>query len=840
MKKIIAMLLVLTLALGLFAGCKGEEGNGTTGAAGSVEDAKAYLAAMYKEAPEAVLRDFERVAVVSIGGVKYSVTWTADVAEDLVKITATDTMATIDINEKPAEDFTFTLTATLKGADGKTATVTFKHSVAAPASTGTLFVENPEVGVPYKWALQQNGLDGQPVLYFTGEKAGNYLATSENPLDAVDVVIEETEGGYYLTFMQGEAKKYIIISTYEKDDGSLGKTQDISDTPSNVYTWDAERGTMISYIEALGESFYLGTYGTYNTISTSATSYIEDVTKIGVSQFPTGFCTISAEIAETPVPGTAYVWGLQQNGLDTPATLYFTGEKAGNYLATSTNIGDAVRVYLEETEGGYHLFFLQGGAKKYINITTYEKDDGSLSKTQDIGNEPTCVYTWDAERGTMIAFIEALGESFYLGTYGTYNTISTSATSYIEDVTKIGVSQFPAVFYDLGLPAEEMPDPNAPSVDLTTPAGIVDAAYALKPNEALEGEFTLTGKIISIDSEWSEQYGNITVTIAVEGKEDKPIQAFRLKGNGADKLAVGDVITVTGVLKNYNGTIEFDAGCTLGASEDGGNEGGETTTDPAADSELSVKDAIALGASKEHNTYTEGKYYVSGEITEIYNTQYGNMKIKDAEGNILTVYGTYSADGKDRFDAMAVQPKVGDTVKLYGIIGQYNDTPQMKNGWIVEQPESNGGETGGETGGNDAPSNDVDTPNATSGKASIDFEGTKWYITALDGTWVASSTDAASAGTVKIHLSEDGKFAKIQVGSTYIAPKGGNANGIKEGEYVWAVVKNADGTYKFMGQGEDTVTLAFNSDAQYSKFRAYKNSTVESHPDAYPCNFTIG
>jgi len=98
-----------------------------------------------------------------------------------------------------------------------------------------------------------------------------------------------------------------------------------------------------------------------------------------------------------------------------------------------------------------------------------------------------------------------------------------------------------------------------------------------------------------------------------------------------------------------------------------------------------VADIIALGASKEHNTYTEGKYYVTGVITEIYNTQYGNMKITDDKGNILTIYGTYSADGADRFDAMANQPAVGDTVTIYGIVGQYNNTPQIKNGWITEQ-----------------------------------------------------------------------------------------------------------------------------------------------------------
>ena len=107
------------------------------------------------------------------------------------------------------------------------------------------------------------------------------------------------------------------------------------------------------------------------------------------------------------------------------------------------------------------------------------------------------------------------------------------------------------------------------------------------------------------------------------------------------------------------------------------------SNDPAADSTLSIKDAIALGASKAHNTYTAGKYYVTGVITEVYSEQYGNMKLTDAEGNILTIYGTFDADGTNRYDAMSVKPVAGDTVTIYGIVGQYNDVAQIKNGWIT-------------------------------------------------------------------------------------------------------------------------------------------------------------
>ncbi len=98
-----------------------------------------------------------------------------------------------------------------------------------------------------------------------------------------------------------------------------------------------------------------------------------------------------------------------------------------------------------------------------------------------------------------------------------------------------------------------------------TSAAIVDAAYGLASGASLaNGPYTLSGVITSVDEAYNTQYSNVTVTMAVTGAaSDKPIKCYRLKGTGADLIAVGTTITVTGQLKNYNGTIEFDSGCTL-------------------------------------------------------------------------------------------------------------------------------------------------------------------------------------------------------------------------------------------------------------------------------------
>lgn len=114
----------------------------------------------------------------------------------------------------------------------------------------------------------------------------------------------------------------------------------------------------------------------------------------------------------------------------------------------------------------------------------------------------------------------------------------------------------------------QLPDAGRPSLvpeqTLTdSQAQLLQKAYALTPGQALEGSHTLTGVITSIPTAYNDRYGNITVVITLPGQEDYPVQCYRLEGEGAASLQVGDTVTVTGELVNYKGTIEFSAGCSL-------------------------------------------------------------------------------------------------------------------------------------------------------------------------------------------------------------------------------------------------------------------------------------
>ncbi len=300
----------------------------------------------------------------------------------------------------------------------------------------TTVVEAPTAGVAYKFALRQENLGKD--LYFSGEMSGNYFATTENAVAAVDVYLEEVEGGVRFYFMNGEEKTYLDIHEYQEGKAGVRLTTE----PSAVFTYSEDAKTYVANVA--GSDRYLGTYNTYNTISASATSYItgDKAANVGVSQFVAGFRTVNfaAKAVEAPEAGVAYKFTLRQENLG--KDLYFSGEMSGNYFATTTNPMDAANVYMEEVEGGVRFYFMNGEEKTYLDIHEYQEGKAGVRLT----TEPSATFTYSEDAKTYVANVA--GSDRYLGTYNTYNTISASATSYItgDKAANVGVSQFVAYF----------------------------------------------------------------------------------------------------------------------------------------------------------------------------------------------------------------------------------------------------------------------------------------------------------------------------------------------------------------------------------------------------------
>lgn len=224
-----------------------------------------------------------------------------------------------------------------------------------------------------------------------------------------------------------------------------------------------------------------------------------------------------------------------------------------------------------------------------------------------------------------------------------------------------------------------------------TQAEIVAAAYDLAAGTSLDGTYTLKGIISKIDTAYDDYYKNVTVTIVVDNMTDYPIQCFRLKGTGADVIAAGDEITVTGTLMNYGGTIEFNSGCTLDAyvdntpdnddeddstSETGSESSSETESSTGSETEatLSAAEIMALAEALKDGESLEGTYTLTGKVLEVSEvSSYGDvnvtLEVDGTDGKTIYCYGV-KGDGNTDI-------KVGDKITVTGTIKNYKDTVEF-------------------------------------------------------------------------------------------------------------------------------------------------------------------
>lgn len=160
--------------------------------------------------------------------------------------------------------------------------------------------------------------------------------------------------------------------------------------------------------------------------------------------------------------------------------------------------------------------------------------------------------------------------------------------------------------------------------------------YALGTGETL-GKRTLTGVVTVAET-------SSKLTMVVGSLEDKPVVCYRLT-NGSS-LKVGDKITVTGTLKDYNGTKEFDSGATYTLIKES----------------LVINEKIAAG---EGTIETNGKLYIKkgSKVVVTYSI--------DANTGINGLGGTFNYNKNffainDRANDIVVSNIFGTTVQLTG------------------------------------------------------------------------------------------------------------------------------------------------------------------------------
>ena len=296
-------------------------------------------------------------------------------------------------------------------------------------------------------------------------------------------------------------------------------------------------------------------------------------------------------------------------------------------------------------------------AKEYLQ-TMYKNMPASHAKDFEVvGKIPVgdtqYKITWTADSDTVKCTESENGMVLIDITEGNPEEVSYKLTATITD--EKGATE--TVTFEQTVPAD---------ISKLSAAELVAAAYKLAEGAEMPAVCVLKGVVSTIDSPYDEKYQNVTVTIIVEGLTDQPIQCFRLGGEGADAIKEGDEITVVGLIKNYKGTVEFDAGCKL----------------IPADAYESAKTAVAAYALAEGAAMTEPAT-VTGVIASVdseFNPEYGNITVTIVVGG-LEDYKIQcfrlSGDGADTLE-------VGKTITVTGTIKNYKGTIEFDKGCTLD------------------------------------------------------------------------------------------------------------------------------------------------------------
>ena len=700
MKKILTLLLILALSVSVFAGCakikevlpdsikdkfpalrdddttnddanqpSEDDGNNNQQnppvenppveedpAEAALKAAYDYVHQLYKDIAEKTPANYNLVTSVKVEEATFAVTW--EVSSDELSIVPgeKENVVTVVVPE-PVADISYTLKFTVTDAEGNTLSREYNHIV--PKFKFTTFAEYAaaEVDEPVTVA----GLVSGVVSKTTGSQTnGLYIQDLNN------------EGGYYV----------------------YNLTDDVYETVKPGMT------VKVKGVKAL----YNGTYEVVDASVEVVDSEIKAVVPVDYTDLVANAAGLdAAELVEkqgmlVTIKGVT-ILEAGDNG-------YYYFQAAGHkvYLRISSSNNPTSKEALETIKAVHAANY--GNTADVTGLITLYSGKFYLSPVSaDAFSNIQTVQKSDAEK--VAAELDLIKLVDQLAVSGTV-ALPVAGSSY-SDVTIAWASDNAAAVVNGGSLVVTMPEADA-TVTLTATVSCGDVTetktFTLKLvvtetsiSDALEiggsrdhndytaDKYIVTGEITSVDN---ATYGNLKIKDA-DGNVIVLYGTYSADGSlRYDKLAVkpvvGDTITVFGILGNYNGTVQLKNSWIINHVPGEGGEVDPPVADPTPDTEISIEDAIALGASKEHDTYTEGKYYVTGEITEISNTKYGNLKIKDANGNILTVYGTWNEDGTVRFDALETKPEVGDTVTVYGIIGQYNGTPQVKNGWFKSAP----------------------------------------------------------------------------------------------------------------------------------------------------------
>ncbi len=315
--------------------------------------------------------------------------------------------------------------------------------------------------------------------------------------------------------------------------------------------------------------------------------------------------------------------------------------------------------------------------------------DGDVSKATwtQLNYKPVAspTNTWDFYPANTVGLPEAFLNKDKV--YIAYRYQCTSANASTWELKEFSIKEGIA-------PPDDDPHPGTPAEEIT----IGEFLNRADPNTT----YRLTGTVKNISN---TLYGNFdlvdeTGSVYIYGLLDKDGNAKNFESIG---IKEGDTVTLEGKYKDFNGKAEI-ANAQYISHVSGGDGPGPST--PAE--QITIADFLAKA---DPNT----TYRLTGKVSNITNTQYGNFDLVDATGSIY-IYGLLDKDGNAKnFESLGI--KEGDEITVEGKYNEYNGNPQIKNAQYIS-----GGSGSGDDPGPGTPTGEYITLSFTDNVFGIDTE----------------------------------------------------------------------------------------------------------------------
>ena len=640
MKKLILLLILSFACLFAVSACGEQEQQPETETpvaelSQELKNAKSYLTQMYGDGTKvtSTAADKYYISKAVISGKTLAVAWSVDKAEVEVSVVAADAdknagMTLVKVPTPGAAALDYTLTATVTGTDGSVLTMSWLCQVpAAQSKTIAEFIaaQDTESYTALTGIITAVNGVGKADSFILSDETGSIFC-----YDKIEVTLGDKVTIIGQLSLYGDAKFPQLAKPAVSQIHSSGNdVKAASGTPVAV-----EASTIKSQLSGNLTELYAGKF-------LAITGY--------AMLNSSGYVNMEAVAGE----GTACVNIYANDTIDLKPyvgqkiTVYgFMRGSSASYLTLQTQSFEVVQEELTDAQK----------AERAANALSLSATE--FSSSQDIelpatGANDTTI-TWELVGDALPEFKVENGK--LVVTVGENN-----ATQVLKATVACGEATATKEF-TLTVSAE---------LTFTAIADANAIAAAKEHNTYTSEKYVVVGTVKEIVK---EEYGNLYIT---DGTNDLYVYGTYINGTKYGdvtdkKFAVGDTIVVKGVLGQYNGQAQM-------------KNADLVAWEPATTHETIALDAAnKLGVDQGTGNYTADKYTVKGIITKVANTKYGNIYIEDVYGNEFYIYGLYSADGATSYEALTVKPVEGDFIVVTGIVGNFKDAPQMKNGWLLE------------------------------------------------------------------------------------------------------------------------------------------------------------